>query len=359
MGRRTRVQAIFAAVALTLVAGCGGGAEETATSPPGAGANGTSPDNQDADGASPTAGGTPQDREPVSISLVTAFPQDDVLHEGFWLYVEELEKAAPWIEIDYRGGPDAIPPTQQAEAVADGAVDMSTLPESYYLQNAPLLYALKFTPFTPSEERENGVYEIVADYHEQQLGVHYLGRVTENVPFQMYVNEQLDGPDFSGLTFRVSPTYVPLVEALGGEPVSIPGGETYTALERGTVDGLGWTSIGMIDNGFSEVVQYEIMPDFYEDFQTVIIDLDTWEGLDQETQEIMTDVMIETEPKIADLYAEMVANEREQRRADGMEVIEFTGEDAETYLDAAYEAGWDHALSEDPDAQELRDIFGN
>lgn len=307
-------------------------------------------------GSSSTGAG---ERDDVTLNVVSSFPRDNVMHEGFWMYVENLEEAAPWIKLDYRGGPDAIDPTQQGEAVSTGVVSMATLPDAYYAHNAPLAHALKLTPFTPSEERENGVYDFIQEYHQEALNVHYLGRTTANVPFQLFLNKEVTNlEDFKGLKIRVSPTYIALVKALGGGPVKTDIGQAYTALERGAVDGLGFLSVGLVDAGLSEVVDYAIFPTFYEGVQPILINLDTWNALDEETRQVMTDVMIETEPKIAAEYVRIGEEEREKFLEGGMEFIELEDAEAERFLQLATDEGWDEAIELEPKAAELREMFG-
>ena len=60
---------------------------------------------------------------------------------------------------------------------------------------------------------------------------------------------------------RVAPAWRDFVTGLGGTGIVIPAPEVYTALERGTVDGIGWTSIGIMDFSWDKHLKARIDPE--------------------------------------------------------------------------------------------------
>jgi TRAP-type transport system periplasmic protein len=293
----------------------------------------------------------------VTIRLVSSFVREAVEHEGFWEFVDILEETAPWVTIDYRGGPEAIPSLQQGEAVADGAVDMATLPATFYIPMLPINRAFKLSTMTPPEEREAGAFDVYQEHHEQ-VGLHFLGKVNGPTPFRLFSNVELDALDLSGLDIRVSPVYVQVVDGLGGTPVEMAPGDVFTALERGVVDGYGWAGVGLLVHGWQDVTEYEIDIDFYEMDMVVVVNRGFWDGLDERTREAITDAMIQAESAVVDLYERRVQEELEARRDAGIDPLEFTPEEEERFLEIAYERGWDEAIEAEPDAERLRDIYG-
>lgn len=208
-------------------------------------------------GGGTAGGGDEGDATPVTLRFVTAFPKDVKNNDGFFLFVERLEENAPWITIDYRGGPEVMAPNLLAEGVSNGSIDGANLPGDYYVEQLPLMEIARFTPFTPTEERDNGVYDLYDEAH-QTLGVKYLGHTSGAMPQLLMFKDHMDTPDLSGKSIRVSAATSGMVSALGGTPVSLPGGEVYTALERGTVQGTAWASVGPSDFGFHEQVSYDM-----------------------------------------------------------------------------------------------------
>ena len=68
-----------------------------------------------------------------------------------------------------------------------------------------------------------------------------------------------------GLKFRIGGFAGKVLERMGGVPQNIPGGEIYTALEKGTIDAAEW--IGPYDDqklGFNKVAPYYYYPGWWE-----------------------------------------------------------------------------------------------
>ena len=71
--------------------------------------------------------------------------------------------------------------------------------------------------------------------------------------------------DMKGLKFRVGGFAGKVIERLGGVPVNIPGGDSYQALEKGTIDAAEW--IGPYDDqklGFNKVAPHYYYPGWWE-----------------------------------------------------------------------------------------------
>ena len=71
--------------------------------------------------------------------------------------------------------------------------------------------------------------------------------------------------DIKGLKFRVGGFAGKVIERMGGVPQSIPGGEIYQALEKGTIDAAEW--IGPYDDqklGFGKVAPFYYYPGWWE-----------------------------------------------------------------------------------------------
>jgi TRAP-type mannitol/chloroaromatic compound transport system substrate-binding protein len=71
--------------------------------------------------------------------------------------------------------------------------------------------------------------------------------------------------DLKGLKFRVGGFAGKVIERMGGVPQNSPGGEIYTALEKGTIDAAEW--IGPYDDqklGFNKVAPYYYYPGWWE-----------------------------------------------------------------------------------------------
>ena len=71
--------------------------------------------------------------------------------------------------------------------------------------------------------------------------------------------------DVKGLKMRIGGFGGKVLERIGGVPQNIPGGEIYTALEKGTIDAAEW--VGPYDDqklGFNKVAPYYYYPGWWE-----------------------------------------------------------------------------------------------
>lgn len=80
-----------------------------------------------------------------------------------------------------------------------------------------------------------------------------------------YRKEIKSADDIKGLKFRVGGFAGKVITRMGGVPTSIPGGEIYQALEKGTIDAAEW--VGPYDDqklGFNKVAPYYYYPGWWE-----------------------------------------------------------------------------------------------
>jgi TRAP-type C4-dicarboxylate transport system substrate-binding protein len=296
----------------------------------------------------------------TKIKAVTFLPENNCFCDAFWMFKDKLEAVSGGeVKIQYAGGPEAIPSFEQIEAVTAGMVDMALLPAAYYVPQLPVADAVKLSKITPWEEREKGVYDFLNRLHQEKLNAYYVGRFTPGIPYHLYTIKEIEAPDFSGMKIRVTPIYKPFVEALGGVAVTTSPGEVYTALERGVVDGYGWPATKISDFGWHEVTDYVIDPGFYQVDVGIVMNLDSWNNLPEEVQETIKQVAVEVEHEAAEHYARLIKEEREFIKSEGVEVIEFTGEEGAQYLKTAYEAGWKEVLKKSPEnGAKMKDLLG-
>jgi len=224
---------------------------------------------------------------------------------------------------------------------------------AYYRTEAPLAAAVQFTTLPPTELRTSGYYDLMREVHAD-AGVVYLANTSGGNKFRMYLKEDLEAPDFSGLRLRASPVYVPLIEALGGTPVLMSPGDVYTALERGLIDGYGWTYTGLGVFGWNEVSGYVIDHPFYSLDGAILINQEVWDGLGDAARACLEEVGVALEGRVEAFIGSRLEAEDEALKEMGMEFITFSPEDAAAYVDAAMTAGWQDFLDSNAAAFEGR-----
>ena len=210
-----------------------------------------------------------------------------------------------------------------------------------------------------SEQRRNGTWDYINQLHIQKLNAYFLARQFHNVPFHIYLNKKPDKFDFTGLKIRVTPVDRDIVEALGGTAITTAPGEVYTALERGVVDGYGWPVSGIFDLGWDKVTKYRMEPGFYSVEVNVLINLDVWNGLNENQRKILVDSALWLEGLDAENVAVNNA-ERERQTKAGIQQLDFGQAEAKKFLDRAYEVAWDTVIKRAPElGPKLREVAGN
>lgn len=118
--------------------------------------------------------------------------------------------------------------------------------------------------------------------------------------YYMYLTKQppMDAngvPNLKGFKMRATGTYRPLFRALGATTVNIKSSEIFTAVQRGTVDGFGFTDVSAVALGFHNIVKYRVFPNFYQTNQVITVNPAVWKSLTQKQKDIMNKVAIEYE----------------------------------------------------------------
>ncbi|MGY6634894.1 MAG: TRAP transporter substrate-binding protein DctP [Alkalilacustris sp.] len=282
-----------------------------------------------------------------TLTAVHAFPETLVYTQSFLAFVDAVNEAGEGvIQIDVRGGPEAIGPFQQADAVRDGVVDMVYTPGSFYAGALPEKDALVTSNRVAAEVRENGGIDLINEIHQARMGVYYLGWFDSGVCYNLWTvnTPRLDDAGnlaMDDVRLRGNPVYNAFfTNYLGAQVIDLPTGEVYAALERGVVNATGWTQIGLIDLRWNEFINYRIEPCFFSTDLGVIVNLERWEGLSPEAQAILQEVAIAHEISSADSHRDRRDREFEQLEADGMTVVELEGEAAAEYLRGAREETW-------------------
>ena len=208
---------------------------------------------------------SPPPRRKSTLRLVSAFAENGI-------YVQRLQ---PWIQkfnaegkgvlqINFIGGPKAIPTFEAGNAVKTGVVDMALNTGAFYTNVMPEADFLKLTQIPVAEQRRNGAFEAINKVWNEKGNMQYLARMVENQPFHIYTNKKIDKPDLTGQKIRITPVYRDFFQALNANVITTPPGEVYTALERGVVDGYGWPIGGIFDLNWHEKTKFRIDPGFYD-----------------------------------------------------------------------------------------------
>ena len=147
-------------------------------------------------------------------------------------------------------------------------------------------------------------------------------------------------PDLSGIKMRATGTYRPLFRALGASTINIKSSEVFTALQRGTVKGVGWPDVGLVPQGWQNLLKYRVTPNFYQTNQVLTINPGVWKSLTKAQQGFLKAQALEYETTSIHWLEGERAKEEKILHAAGVKDIALSGGTAERYLDLAHQEIW-------------------
>ena len=294
----------------------------------------------------------------ATLRLVSAFAENGI-------YVQRLQ---PWIQkfnaegkgvlqINFIGGPKAMPPFEVGNAVKTGVVDMALSTGAFYTNVMPEADFLKLTQIPVAEQRRSGAFDAINKVWNEKANMQYLARMVENQPFHIYTNKKVDKPDLTGQKIRITPVYRDFFQALNATVITTAPGEVYTALERGVVDGYGWPIGGIFDLKWDEKTKYRIDPGFYDAEVSLIMNLPAYNKLTKAQRDYLQKQLLALEAENT-FWAKYTADEVARQQKAGIESIKFDPATSKAFVDKAYQVGWASAEKQSPEiARRFKPLF--
>lgn len=299
----------------------------------------------------------------TTLRAVGFIPKNHPVLEQAQVWVDEVNAALKGkLRINYVGGPEVIPGFQQAGAVGKGIIDIAFNPTAYYQSIFPEAGAFILSRKSVTEERESGgFYEYMVERHKT-LNVRYVGRALA-LPFYFWTTKPVASlADLEGRSLRTSALYDRFMKALNVVPVTIPEGDTYTALEGGTVEGFGWPLLGARERGWTKISRNVLdLPFFGSNNIVIIMNLDKWNALPADVRATIERVTTEFEPKMVEHFRKAEAAEWAELEKAGVVRAKLRNEEENRrFIDTAYEVEWKNLETKIPDrVGELRKLTGN
>jgi TRAP-type C4-dicarboxylate transport system substrate-binding protein len=284
----------------------------------------------------------------ITLRAANAFQEGTYYARNFERFVKKVnEEGKGLMQINYVGGPKAIPTFELANALRGGVVDLANTTTSFTTGVVPEGVALNYTTLTMAQMRRNGVFDYLNKLF-QDKGLYYYARAAEGFPYHIYLNRRIDKADLTGLKLRSAPIYREFFQKLGATVVQTAPGEVYTALERGVVDGYGWPLIGIFDFGWQEKTKYRLEPGFYTVEGGVVFNLNAWRKLSPAQREFLDKQAVWLEGLNAEISGKDVPAEIKRQQAGKIEVIKLDDAQSAALLKAAYDAAWNAVVASSP-----------
>lgn len=282
-------------------------------------------------------GATPE--EPLILRLTIPTPAGDKLTVN----AEELaqafsERTDGAYQIKVYPGEQLVKVPETMDAVRSGTIEMASIGLGIFagldpgLAEVPLLYdnvRANAAACKPSADLYNEILK--EKLNQVALGIYTTGaqELISKKPVKTLA-------DWKGLLVgATNPETAALTTALGGSPVVIPWTECYSNLEKGVVDAVltstQWTMISGLNDVASYVIRFYATPTF----NTYLINLDIFNDMPKDVQEIL----IEEAWKVSDVMAAVHIQAENEDKA----ILESLG--MEVYdLPAAERAKWIEAV---------------
>jgi TRAP-type C4-dicarboxylate transport system substrate-binding protein len=203
------------------------------------------------------------------------------------------------------------------------------------------VYACLFEEFPVLEEELEGLHVLAV-----QAG-NFPGVLTRDRPVRTL-------EDLRGMRIRAPTEIVPVLRALGSDPVSMPMGEVYSALAKNIIDGVIAPTDTFQSLHFSEVARYYTEARFSRGaYPARAMGREAWERLPAELQAVLTEATAVWEQAIMDELTAAEVQGAAFGREQGIEFVPFGDED-QAQLDQSYNE-WaarssEHLLSLEPAA---------
>ena len=135
----------------------------------------------------------------VTLRLVSAFAENGIYVQRMLPWINKVNAEGKGVlQINFLGGPKAIPTFEAGNAVKTGVVDMALNSGAFYTNVMPEADFLKLTQIPVAEQRKNGAFDAINKVWNDKGNMQYLARLVENQPFHIYTNKKIDKPDLTG-----------------------------------------------------------------------------------------------------------------------------------------------------------------
>ena len=225
--------------------------------------------------------------------LASSFPKSlDTLYGAADTFAKKVsDLTGGKFQISTHAAGELVPAFGVVDAVQSATVEMAQTAPYYFFGKDPTFALGCAIPFGLNARQmsawmyEGNGLKLMREFYARYNMINFPAGNTGAQMGGWFRKEVKSLADFKGLKFRIAGLAGRVIEKIGGVPQNIPGGEIYSALEKGTIDAAEW--VGPYDDlklGFNKVAPNYYYPGWWEggpqlDF---FINNKAWEGLSAE-----------------------------------------------------------------------------
>ena len=256
-------------------------------------------------------------------------------------------------------GPETVPPFEQLQPASTGVFPLLFTHAIYHYGTTGVAVGMDAVRGDLEARRKSGMVEVL-DKHYQKLGLKLVAVAISATKGYHIVLRAPVGPsgDLQGRKIRGTPSYHNVINMLGASPVVLPGGEVYSALEKGVVDGAAWPASGVLGMRWYEVAKYMLRPSFGLSHYLFLMNLNAWNRLTDAERNALLAEGRKVEEIWFKEYDRMVDEEEAALLQRGMQITEM-GAAQKQKVQAAWAASqWELAEKKSgQEAKELRELL--
>ncbi len=205
--------------------------------------------------------------------LASSFPKSlDTLFGTAEVFAKRVsDMTGGKFQISVHGAGELVPALGVVDGVQAGTVEMAHTAPYYFFGKDPTFalgcaipFGLNSRQMTAWMVEGNGL-KLMREFYKQYNIINFLGGNTGAQMGGWYRKEIKSAADIKGMKMRIAGLAGRIFERMGGVPQNLPGGEIYSALEKGTIDAAEF--VGPYDDlklGFNKVAPYYYYPSWWE-----------------------------------------------------------------------------------------------
>jgi C4-dicarboxylate-binding protein DctP len=280
----------------------------------------------------------------VTIKLASSLPPVDPVVTKAQELAERFNKRAGGkfiIEV-YAGGALATM-EEEMEMLRTGAIQMAEFPIEY-LSGSDIRFSAITLPFLVKDLEAN--VEFLKNINESLFG-DILAKKFNAKPLVAWttgIHEYCGAKkpvktlaDWKGLLVWVAnPAEAQTVETFGASPVSLPFFDGYPALQKGTVDaGVGLNPTGVWNFKWYDAIRYITIANTFGTSGYFDINLDTWNSMPKDIQEILLDECQRAENELKTFFSQYAKDAISNLEKEGVQVYHLPEAERAKWIEAS------------------------
>jgi TRAP-type C4-dicarboxylate transport system substrate-binding protein len=263
----------------------------------------------------------------TNLKLLTSWNKDNwptyAVLDQFHKNVKAIGKGKVTLTIS---GKEVVPPFEQLQPVSSGVFDMLFSHGIYHAGSKGLAFTFDAIDNGAKKRRDAGLIDYIDKYYQKHNNMKVLGIVAaSNQGYHIFLKKPLSvAGDLKGRKIRGTMSYHGVIRLLGASPVVLPGGQIYTALEKGVIEGAAWPAAGMLSMKHYEVAKYKVRPTFGTSNLGFWINLNKWKTLSKGDQKILVDAAKKTEIEMPGIGDQILKEEGKALEKFGVKVTNLT-----------------------------------